>query len=145
MEDNYPKAYKEVYEILKLVPKEEVVKIPQDVLKTIEYNMDKTYDYKIQENIEFEEQPMMIETKAILAVIYRDYWAGEEEKARIIEKQKYDIKITEEKKKDKYNSEDIFLNRKPVNKQNQELIIYKQFWYIQFKDFMKKIFNKNFK
>ena len=43
MEDNYPKAYKEVYEILKYVPKEDLSKISQDLLKTIEYNMDKTY------------------------------------------------------------------------------------------------------
>ena len=145
MEDNYPKAYKEVYEILKYVPKEDLSKISQDLLKTIEYNMDKTYDFKIQENLEFEEQPMMNETKAILAVLYRDYWASEDEKARILEKQKYDIKKAEEKKQEKYSSEDLFLNRKQVKEQEQELMIYKESWYMKFKNFMRKIFNKNSK
>lgn len=145
MEDNYPKAYKEVYEILKCVPKEDLSKISQDLLKTIEYNMDKTYDFKIQENLEFEEQPIMNETKAILAVLYRDYWASEDEKARILEKQKYDIKKAEEKKQEKYSSEDLFLNRKQVKEQNQELIIYNESWYMKFKNFMRKIFNKNSK
>ena len=145
MEDNCPKAYKEVYEILKYVPKEDLSKIPQDLLKTIEYNMDKTYDYKIQENLEFEEQPMLNETKAILAVLYRDYWASEDEKARILEKQKYDIKKAEQKKKAEHSSEDLFLNRKQVKEQDQELIIYKESWYMKFKNFMTKIFNKNYK
>lgn len=134
-----------LYEILKYVPKEDLSKIPQDLLKTIEYNMDKTYDFKIQENLEFEEKPMMNETKAILAVLYRDYWASEDEKARILEKQKYDIKKAEEKKQEKYSSEDLFLNRKQVKEQNQELIIYNESWYMKFKNFMRKIFNKNSK
>lgn len=145
MEDNCPKAYKEVYEILKCVPKEDLSKISQDLLKTIEYNMDKTYDYKIQENLEFEEQPMMRETKAILAVLYRDYWASEDEKARIIEKQKYDIKKAEQKKQEKYSSEDLFLNINQVKEQKQEVIIYKKSWYMKFKNFIRKIFNKNSK
>ena len=40
MEDNYSKAYKEVYEILKYVPEEEVKKIPKDLIDTIQKNMD---------------------------------------------------------------------------------------------------------
>ena len=39
--DNFPKAYREVYEILKYIQKEDIEKIPKDFLQTIEDNMDK--------------------------------------------------------------------------------------------------------
>lgn len=45
MENNYPKAYKEVVEILKYVPKESVDKIPQTMLDTFNEKMDKNYDF----------------------------------------------------------------------------------------------------
>lgn len=91
MEDNYPKAYKEVHEILKHIPKEDVEKIPQDIIQTIKNNMDCNYEYQVNEQIKFEELPMLRETRAILAILYRDYWATPEQKARIFEKQKNDI------------------------------------------------------
>lgn len=145
MDDNYPKAYREVYEILKYVPEEDLSKIPQDLIKTIETNMDKNYTYNIQEEIEFEEQPMLRETRAILAVLYRDYWATEDERARIIEKQKKDIQIAEEKKKEEYKYENLFKKKKQLDNQGiKELTVYqKEPWYMKFINFMKKIFKKD--
>ena len=75
MENKYPKAYKEVIEILKYVPKEIVDKIPQEMLEMFKAKMDVNYDFKIDTNKEFEEQILLEETKAILANIFRDYWA----------------------------------------------------------------------
>ena len=40
MEDNYSKAYKEVMEILKFVPKESVDKIPQTMIDTFKAKME---------------------------------------------------------------------------------------------------------
>lgn len=55
----------------------------------------------------FEEQNLLDETKAILANIFRDYWATTYQRDKIIEKKKIDrIKIEENKRK-KYNN-DIF-------------------------------------
>ena len=47
MEDNYSKAYKEVMEILKFVPKESVDKIPQTMIDTFKAKMDNEYDFKM--------------------------------------------------------------------------------------------------
>ena len=75
MEDNYPKAYKEVIEILNFVPQESVNKIPQTLIDMFKAKMDKSYDFEIDISKNFEEQNLLDETKAILANIFRDYWA----------------------------------------------------------------------
>ena len=45
MENNYPRAYKEVIEILKYVPQESVDKIPQTMIDTFKAKMDNTYKF----------------------------------------------------------------------------------------------------
>ena len=53
MEDFYPKAYKEVIEILKYLPEEDVKKIPEEMINMFEKNMDKEYKYTINKNKPF--------------------------------------------------------------------------------------------
>lgn len=100
MSNIYAKAYTEVYEILKNIPDEDLTKIPQEVLHMLEKKKDIEYKFKLQENIGFENQNLLRETKVLLAILYRDYWATKKEKERIISKWKNDIKIAEEKKKE---------------------------------------------
>ena len=111
MEDNYPKAYKEVMKILNFVPKESVEKIPRTMIDTFEAKMDKDYDFKVDINKSFEEQNLLEETKAIFANIFRDYWATPYQKERIKAKEKYDRQKIEYEKKKKYNTDDIFKNK----------------------------------
>lgn len=65
MEDNYSKAYKEIVEILKYIPKESVNKIPKEMLDMFEEEMDKNYSFKIDTTKPFEEQEFLEETKAM--------------------------------------------------------------------------------
>ena len=111
MEDNYSKAYKEIVEILKYVPEESVNKIPKDMRDMFEAEHLKTYNFQIDTEKTFEEQELLEETKAILANIFRDYWATDYQKARIIEKENQDREEWEKQKKRKYNPNDIFKNR----------------------------------
>ena len=106
--DNYARAYKEVIEILKFVPAESVNKIPKTIIKGLQGGMDKNYDFEIDINKSFEEQELLKETKAILANIFRDYWATPYQKERISTKEQEDRQKSEEEKKSKYNSKDIF-------------------------------------
>ena len=68
----YAIAYKEVMTILSYVPKSDVDKIPQEKLEFYKSNMDKEYEYKIDETKQFEEQEMSDITKAVLANIFKD-------------------------------------------------------------------------
>ncbi len=121
MEDNYPKAYKEVIEILNFVPKESVDKIPQTMIDTLKTKMDENYDFKVDINKSFEEQNLLDETKAIFANIFRDYWATPYQKERIEAKEKYDIQKMEEEIRNQYDPNDIFKNKK-MNAEREEYI-----------------------
>lgn len=87
----------------------------------LESKRDIEYKFKLQENVEFENQNLLRETKVLLAILYRDYWATEEEKERIISKWKNDIRIAEEKKKQICNI-DIF-NEEKIEKNNTKMLV----------------------
>ena len=147
MEDNYPKAYKEVIEILKYVPEESVNKIPQTMLDTFKTKMDKEYNFIVDINKAFEEQELLEETKAIFANIFRDYWATPYQKERIEAKEEYDRKQIEKLKQEKYNPNNIFktremqINDKNIN--NLPIEVKKEKFYQKIISWMKKIFNIN--
>lgn len=151
MENNYPKAYKEVIEILKYIPKESVEKIPQTMIDTFNTKKDNTYNFAIDINKSFEEQELLEETKAILANIFRDYWATPYQKERIQAKERYDMEKIEEEKRARYNS-DIFKTKernKTENDKSQDTIdnsnlpieVKKERFYEKIINFFKKIFN----
>ena len=108
----YAMAYTEVIEILKHVPDEDVQKIPEEELELYRKNMDKEYNYKLDMTKEFEEQQMSETTKAILANIFRDYWATPEQKERIEAKEKNDLEMLEKDKRKKYNPDNMFEGKK---------------------------------
>ena len=120
----YAMAYKEVIEILKYVPDEDIKKIPKEKIDFYKKNVDKEYNYKLDMTKEFEEQEISDIAKAVLANIFRDYWATPEQKERIKAKEKSDIKKIEDEKREKYNPNNIFKNRKKeIEKENTNLPI----------------------
>lgn len=121
MEDNYQKAYKEILEILKYVPEESVKKIPQEMRDMFEKEQSKTYDFQIDTSKTFEEQELLEETKAILANIFRDYWATPYQKERIEIKEKYDRQQSEEQKRKIYNPNDFLKNKNNRNPDFEKL------------------------
>lgn len=148
MENNYYKAYKEVIEILKYVPKESVDKIPKTMIEVFKNNMDKEYEFYIDVDKNFEEQELLEETKAILANIFRDYWATQYQRTRIIEKEKNDREKIEMEKANRYNPDNIFKRSikkneiKNIEQKTSELPIeYKEKFYQRILKFFKKFFN----
>ena len=83
--------------------------------------MDDKYDFKIDISKSFEEQDIFEETKAILANIFRDYWATPEQKERILEKERNDREIEENIKREKYNPDNLFKKKQKVIQQNEEI------------------------
>lgn len=141
----YAMAYTEVIEILKYVPDDDVAKIPEEKLNFYKTNMDKEYSYKLDMTKEFEEQEMSEITKAILANIFRDYWATPYQRERIKAKEKYDLEKIEEEKKNKYNSDDIFKKRNNetvVQNTNLPVRIKKETFFNKLVNFIKNLFVK---
>ena len=106
----YANAYSEVLEILKYISKEDYEKIPNSKIELFETNYNKDYIFKYNPNKTLNEQNVSKTAKAIIAILFRDYWATEIQKEKIISKQNYDRMKLEEERKARYNSNNLFKN-----------------------------------
>ena len=93
----YANAYTEVLDILKYISKEDYEKIPKSKIKVFEENSNKNYNFTYDERKTLEEQNVSEITKAIIAILFRDYWATKEQRYIIIKKQQ---EIKEQKQKE---------------------------------------------
>ena len=149
--ENYPNAYKEVYVILNSMSKEDISKIPEDFMNMIKNNMDDEYIFELYDDIPFEEQSLLQETKAILAYIFMNYWGTEEQKKKIKSKFEQDM-IEEENAKQQYYSNHLFKENNNTNKnvieknnddESTELVEYKdKNIFMKMLDSVKKIFKR---
>lgn len=144
---NYANAFTEVYKILECLDEEEYEKIPKSFLNVIETYRNKEYVYEVNEEQDLMKQEMLPETKAILFNMYRDYFAQNEEKAKIKNFQQSALKKIEKQKQEKYNinvfdikEDEIIENNKNSEKsqnlENTSLIKIKK------QSFFRKILNK---
>lgn len=127
MEKKYSKAYTEVLEILRHLPKEELEKIPKTELQFYEDNCDKNYKYEYDNNVTVDKQQISREANTVIVAIYMNYFANERQKGIIDEilkqnsvreekskEEKYDVnKIFEKSKEDTNNANQIEENKEP--------------------------------
>ena len=126
----YAKAYKEVLEILKFVSTEDYNKIPKEQIEFFQNNSDKDYKYTYMTFKSLNEQDIMELTKYIIILLFKEYWATDLQKKKIIAKQEFDREKLEEEKTQKYNINDLFKNKKAnildEKKKNMQIIEYKE-------------------
>ena len=103
-------AYKEIYEILRIFPKELVDKVPKEKIDFFLNNMDKNYQYEITKET-FSETTMLEETVAIFTILFRDYWSTDEQREKILNFQKQAEAEIEKENREKYNTDNIFKNK----------------------------------
>ena len=149
----YSRAYTEVLEIIKYFPEEEYAKIPEEKIEFYKNNMDKDYIFTINPEIDLSEQNISSEANAIIVNLFRDYFATEEQKAKIKEILDLNQKKEEQEKREKYNPDDIFKKVNNTtettnieiseNNTNTALIEYKESFFTRFKNFIFKILHIN--
>lgn len=143
----YANAYSEVLEILKYIPLKDYNKIPESKIKIFKKNANKNYKFYFNPNETFEEQKVSIKAKAILGILFRDYWAIEFQREKINSKQNYERQKIEELKKEKYNSDNIFKNKKTqividdIKNNELQLIEYKETFFNKLIKFIKHLLN----
>lgn len=101
----YKKAYTQLNEIIKVLSKSEIEKIPIELIKNIEVNMDIKYKWEYDNSKKLLEQNLMPETKALIVEIYERYLCDEDEKEFWKEYDKICLNSIEEKKKNAYYKE----------------------------------------
>lgn len=152
VDEKYGVAYSEILEILKYIPIEDYNKIPKDKIEIFETYASKEYTFEYDPNKTLKEQNVSNITKEIIILLFRDCWATEVQRNKIIAKQNYDRMKLEEKKKEKYNLDNILNKNQVINKitekhsieeENIDMVKYKQLkWYNQIFDKILNIFRK---
>lgn len=143
----YANAYSEVLEIIKYIPIKDYNKIPKNKIKLFEKNANNEHEFKYNPNKTLEEQNVTKRAKAIIAILYRDYWANEIQRKKIIKKQNYDRIKLDEEKKNNHNPDIIFKNKEKKSIENPtssivSMIGYKESVFKRVLDKIKSIFAK---
>lgn len=102
----------EVIEILKNVSEDDYNKIPEEKIEMMHTYANKKCEFKYNPNKTMDEQGVSEEAKAIIALFFRDYWASEKQRSKMLARQKSDLRIIEEEKIQKYDPNNIFNNKK---------------------------------
>ena len=129
----YANAYSEVLEILKYISMEDYNKIPKNKIELFETNANTKYKFTYNPNKTLEEQKVSKRARAIIAILFRDYWATSTQKQKIIAKQEYDRVQSEKKKREIYSLDNLFKNstkkklvEKFNNKEELSMLEYKE-------------------
>lgn len=139
----YANAYSEVLGILKCISAEEYNKIPKEKIQMFEMFSNKEYIFNYDTDKTLDEQNVSKRAKAVIAILFRDYWATDRQREKIVEKQKYDRRKLEEQKTEKYNPNDLFKNKKVESKQENFLVEVKiEKWYEKLFSVLKNMLKK---
>ena len=153
-ETNYSKAYVELYEIIRKLPREQLSKIPTNLIENIKQQRNLEYIWIYNDKKSICEQNLMIETKALIVELYEKFLCTEDTKEIWKNYDRICLNFIETEKHNKFNSNnpfkanDIFskLNNKETtnvpkieNSTNTTLIEYNESIFTRFKNFIFKI------
>ena len=140
-------TYEELYEILNLMDKTTVMKVPIDILKTIKEQRNPEYQTKIDKNDIFNENNVNKETIDLLCYLDYYYWMDERKKSEVDRIRKQMLQEDENKKREQYNPNNIFKKdekEKVVEKITSASVAeYKDSLFTKFLNFIFKILHKN--
>lgn len=143
----YANAYSEVLEILRYVSIKNYNKIPERKIKVFEENANKNYKFNFNPSKTLDQQNVSKRARAILGVLFRDYWATEMQREKIKHKQDCDRKILEKQRKEKYDLDNIFNDKKTqvivdnIENDRLQLVEYKENALNKFIKFVKRLLN----
>lgn len=140
MENSFSKACTEVLEILKYLPQDEYEKIPECEIELLERQKAQAYKFNIDKSLQLQEINISKRANAIIVILWEKYFASQNEKEKLYSILRQNYQREEERKKEQYDYNNIFKERK---KENTFLIpIEEEKWYEKVYKFCKKIMNK---
>ena len=138
----YANAYTEILEIIKFIPDSDYEKIPEGYIQVFQKHSNTNYDFKYNPKKSLDEQNVSKMTKEIIALLYRDFWAGSERKKKILQYQESKRLQIEMAKYEKHNPNSIFKNPEEIQDSKKEVSIayHKENILIRLFNFIKNIF-----
>lgn len=143
IDDIYKNSFKEVYVILQNTDKQLVDMIPLKFIDFIKSNMNSDYITNIKTDVPIDNQKLLKETEAVLSLIYRSYWATEQEKAEFAINDKNDFIHRENLKKENYKGKDVYKMFEEKENLNN-VILADNLVVLKKENFLKKLFKKIF-
>ena len=134
------KRFVEVYEILKQMPTESVLKIPEDIRNYIRDNRDEEYRWNYDKTKDFKNQNINEDTLVMLAYLNTEYMLDEKQKQLMKQIYKINQQKLEKEKGEKYNSDSLF--KKSNNKEENRITEYKEGLFAKIKRMFKNLFKK---
>ena len=105
-------------------------KIPKKFLDFLQSIQSETYKFEYDKTKKLDEQKLKPKTRGLIALVYQDYICNDTEKEEYIQKSQKLIKQIEESKREKYNPNDIFKDKKIDNDKDTtntvEIVEYKE-------------------
>ena len=154
-EINYSKAHVELYEIIKKLPKQQLNKIPIDLIENIKQRRNSKYTWNYNNEKSICEQDLMIETKALIVELYEHFFSTDDMKEIWKNYDRICLNFIENEKHNKFNSDNLFRTNDIFEKVNNDkeapniqklenstdtaLIEYKESFFTRFKNFIFKI------
>ena len=128
MKDDVLKAYAEVDEILYLLDKKYLERVPLKIRNFFKKFKLKDNNPNINIEVPLNEQCLQRKTFVFLAILYLNYWCNsEEEKQDLLRQFSDNGKRKEQELREKYNPENLFKKEKINTKQEQmDIIEYKK-------------------
>lgn len=138
----YANAYSEVLGILKYLTPEDYEKVSKEKIKVFETYANKDYTFNYDPDKTLQEQNVSKTAKTIIGILFRDYWATEAQKEKIVRWQQQERIRIENEKQEKYKYEDIFKNNNKVQETEEVALVEvkEEKWYDKVLKFLKKVF-----
>ena len=141
----YANAYAEVLQILKHISIDEYNKVPKEKIELFEKYYNKKFDFKYNPHQTLQEQNVSKIARTIIAILFRDYWATDEQRKQIL------LEEDEEKRKklQKYSADNLFKSSNKVTikdetiSNNMSIVEYKDSIFKKLINKIKKFFEKN--
>lgn len=140
----YKCACKEVYIIINNLDEDIRENIPREKIEFYQSNMDKEYNFEYNYDKGVDDQNILYITKCILANLFKDYIASEEDKQQIIQKEQEELRKIEQEKLKKFNPDEIWENKRFKEKEESLVLVNKKLNIFQkIKNIIETIFKKH--
>ncbi len=140
MDEINKRVFSEVIEVLNNSEKEIQEKIPQKFINFLNENKDENYIPSINFSDEHWEDSVEDDTRAMLALIYRDYIISEDERKTLINEEKIEQRKIEEELREKYNPDNIF--KKNVEQKDESTVNNNQLIEVKETSWFKRLYKK---
>lgn len=109
-------AYTEVVQVLEKLPINDIKKIPNELVIALKENQNPNYEFQFDVKRSLNDQNFSKKARTILAVLFRDYFATEKQKNKILNVEKYEYNKLQKQAIKEYNPDELFSKTRENNK-----------------------------